>query len=53
MMPADIDPSLCAAEPTLETLEDGFSPPVEDAARPAVAEPPLPAEQALGAKSLF
>jgi hypothetical protein len=27
MIPADIDPSLCTGEPTLDSLEDGFSPP--------------------------
>ena len=30
MIPADVDPTLCAAEPSLETLDDGFSPPAVD-----------------------
>ena len=36
MIPADVDPTLCAAEPAPETLADGFSPPaVEDEVVPA------------------
>lgn len=45
MTPQDIDPSLRTAEPLLETLEDGFSPPAdappderEDSARTETAE---------------
>lgn len=56
MMSADIDPSLCAAEPAQDDLADGFSPP---AAVPAEVPPP-PAPQVaqkprteLGAQSLF
>lgn len=30
MIPHDIDPSLHASAPLLETLEDGFSPPPRD-----------------------
>jgi hypothetical protein len=30
----DIDPSLCTAEPLLESLDDGFSPPADAQARP-------------------
>lgn len=55
-MRADIDPSLCAAEPPSHSLDDGFSPP--PAARrqpvPAAAEPAAPApEAALGEQSPF
>lgn len=55
MQQDDIDPSLRAAEPLRESLDDGFSP-------PAAAEPPVPLRQApprgpvepaLGAKSPF
>jgi hypothetical protein len=55
MITNDIDPSLCAGEPLLETLDDGFSPPQRDAASPAAgqAESSEPAEPALGPKSPF
>jgi hypothetical protein len=52
---ADIDPSLCTGERTLESLDDGFSPPTpqppdEEAAEPAAATGP---DIALGSKSPF
>jgi hypothetical protein len=54
MIPADIDPSLCAGEPLLDSLEDGFSPPVRNPTAaevpPATAEPP---EATLGPQSAF
>lgn len=51
---ADVDPSLCAAEPPQETLDDGFSPrAVEDGLANAEGRDPAPAEPALGAKSPF
>jgi hypothetical protein len=50
---ADIDPSLCAAEPLLESLEDGFSPPLPDPQALALQTPAAPAEPALGTKSAF
>lgn len=60
MNSADVDPTLCAAEPLLERLDDGFSPPApQDAFRPddGFAPPPAshhrPAHVALGPKSLF
>lgn len=55
MIPADIDPSLCSGEPRFERLDDGFSPPPQQAAQPAPADrsPAQPAAPALGAKSLF
>lgn len=53
MIPADIDPSLCAAEPLLQTLDDGFSPPppADETGHPEAAT--LPAQPAPGAKSPF
>jgi len=50
----EIDPSLCAAEPLLESLADGFSPPEESQAAPA-GDPGQgePAEVALSPKSPF
>ena len=45
----DIDPSLRAAEPAPDSLDDGFSPPARDAA----PLPPVPSEPVLGAKSPF
>lgn len=48
---ADIDPSLRAAEPVLEKLDDGFSPPSTEDNPPV--QPPTPAQPALGAKSPF
>ena len=55
MQPRDVDPSLCAGEPLLESLEDGFSPPPREAEngaapRPGAGEAP---EAALGPKSPF
>lgn len=52
MKPAEIDPSLRAAEPPLDSLDDGFSPPApaEEQGEPSA---PLPGEPALGAKSPF
>ena len=50
----DIDASLCAGEPLLESLDDGFSPPAQPRPQPvserAVSEP---AEPTLGPKSPF
>jgi hypothetical protein len=55
MITHDIDPSLCAGEPLLETLDDGFSPPQHEPAAPpgAQAESSEPAAPALGPKSPF
>ncbi|WP_186510722.1 hypothetical protein [Caenimonas sedimenti] len=55
MMAADIDPTLCTAEPVLETLDDGFSPPHhEEPAPPAPGHvAPGGAECVLGSKSPF
>lgn len=50
-MSAEIDPSLCAAEPAPDSLADGFSPPPEEASAEAAAEPQSPPE--LGAQSPF
>lgn len=50
---ADIDPSLCAGEPLLESLDDGFSPPAADEQPPQPDAAPLPPELALGTKSPF
>jgi hypothetical protein len=50
----DIDPSLCAAEPRPESLDDGFSPPAQ--AHPARRQDVGQAdadEPALGPKSPF
>lgn len=55
MSHADIDPSLCTGERTLESLDDGFSPPATDTA-PAGAPAPAAgaeAEPALSPKSPF
>jgi hypothetical protein len=51
----DIDPSLRASEPLLDSLDDGFSPPAQQSAADREAEPALPVspEDALGAKSPF
>ena len=54
MKPADVDPSLRAAEPPLESLDDGFSAPAAPDEQPV--EQPIaaaPAERTLGAKSPF
>jgi hypothetical protein len=55
MSPDDIDPSLRAGEPLLESLDDGFSPPPRSAeTSPATeADLGLPPELALGPKSPF
>jgi hypothetical protein len=55
MISNDVDPSLCAGEPLLESLDDGFSPPHHDAeaASSPPAEPGRPPEFALGTKSPF
>jgi hypothetical protein len=54
MIPYDIDPSLHASEPQLETLEDGFSPPPADEFEPEFDEPFEPhIELALAEQSLF
>lgn len=51
---AEIDPSLCTGERTLESLEDGFSPPPPaTAADDAQQSAPADAESALGTKSPF
>jgi len=55
MIPNDIDPTLRTGEPLLESLEDGFSPPLRDnACSPApeagTGESP---ELALGTQSPF
>jgi hypothetical protein len=50
----DFDPSLCTAEPLLDSLADGFSPPVDAQPLPprddGAAEPP---ESTLSPKSPF
>jgi len=55
MIPNDIDPSLRAGEPLLETLEDGFSPPAaaSDTPAPRAADSALPPEEVLGPQSPF
>jgi hypothetical protein len=55
MRPNDIDPSLCAGEPLLETLDDGFSPPPRSVESPPAtdAQGAQPPEQALGTQSPF
>lgn len=55
MSPNDIDPSLRAGEPLLESLDDGFSPPPRPAESQAApqAEGGSPPEHALGTKSPF
>ena len=42
MKPHEVDPSLLAAEPPRERLDDGFSPPPEDAAAKAPSEHEAP-----------
>jgi len=55
MRSKDVDPSLCAGEPLLESLEDGFSPPAREEENGVV--PPPQADEgpqaALGPKSPF
>jgi hypothetical protein len=57
MTHADIDPSLCTGEPTLESLDDGFSPPARDAADAGAGaarqETPAEPELSLSTKSPF
>jgi len=52
---ADIDPSLCTGERTLESLDDGFSPPAPQAPEAPPAPPAKDSEPdiALGSKSPF
>jgi hypothetical protein len=49
-----VDPTLCAAEPAPDRLDDGFSPPADavrdDSAQASAEAPPQPA---LGNKSPF
>ena len=53
-MAADIDPTLCTAEPARKMLDDGFSPPHHDEPAPlASGQPALDAECVLGSKSPF
>ncbi|HEY0825491.1 MAG TPA: hypothetical protein VGD76_17010 [Ramlibacter sp.] len=50
----DIDPSLCPAEPLLDSLDDGFSPPaVAQAQQEQDSGATEPAERALGTQSPF
>ena len=50
----DVDPSLRAAEPLLESLDDGFSPPVLAPQPPETGEGRTPpAEPTLGPKSPY
>ena len=54
MKHADVDASLCAGEPLLESLDDGFSPPAQPS--PEAAEPTRPEQQpqpAFGPQSAF
>jgi hypothetical protein len=55
MISKDIDPSLCAGEPLLESLDDGFSPPQRETEAAGVPqdESGEPPEPALGPKSPF
>ena len=55
MIPNDVDPSLCAGDSLLDTLEDGFSPPQHEAEDTCAshADSGEPPEQALGTKSPF
>jgi hypothetical protein len=55
MIPNDVDPSLCAGEPLLESLEDGFSPPAQATEHAPATDAPSrqPPEAALGPKSPF
>ena len=52
MIPADIDPSLCTGEPTLDRLDDGFSPPAREPAESPQGDA-SPSELALPPKSPF
>ena len=53
MIPADVDPTLCAAEPAVEKLTDGFSPPAADEEESAGDGAKPTPQQALGAKSPY
>ena len=54
MNPADIDPSLCTGERTLDSLDDGFSPPAPLPEADAPEESaPADDECVLGSKSPF
>ncbi|MDB5861164.1 MAG: hypothetical protein JWQ76_4853 [Ramlibacter sp.] len=50
---ADIDSSLCSGERPLESLDDGFSPPVPDTPQTDTPAAPGDAELALSTKSPF
>lgn len=52
MNPADIDPSL-RAEPLLESLDDGFSPPAQEDAPAEAQDPDSPIQRVLGPQSAF
>jgi hypothetical protein len=53
MTPQDIDPSLCA-EPLLESLDDGFSPPADAQAQESTDSAKTePADRLLSPKSPF
>ena len=49
----EIDPSLLAAEPAQDKLDDGFSPPAEAGVATAVEHDPAPAAIVLPPKSPF
>jgi hypothetical protein len=49
----EIDPSLLAAEPAQDKLDDGFSPPVPAGGETAVEPDPAPAAIVLPPKSPF
>jgi hypothetical protein len=54
MKHADVDASLRNAEPLLESLDDGFSPPAESVPEAAdAAEPDAQAQPALGPQTAF
>ena len=50
---ADVDPSLCSGEPTLETLDDGFAPPLPEAPQDTAPAPSAEAELVFSTKSPF
>ena len=49
----EIDPSLLAAEPAQDKLDDGFSPPADAGGEAAVDHDPAPAAIVLPPKSPF
>jgi hypothetical protein len=50
----DVDPSLCATEPLLDSLDDGFSPPADAQAQPPQDSPTAESPEAtLGRQSPF